>query len=305
MSLFFDGVDDFGNLGNSVSGNLLKPTAFPFAIFAWIKLVDVNNRYEIISCEEATAEGYEFSVRGDQGGKPLEFGCFRITQFPVISVGTLTANKWTFVGAAWVGNTAGQLQYKAWIDSTEYTNNNAAAVTITYQSRVVSVGRNGGGSNFFKGKIAHLHFYNISPTYAEVQSIRFRPASVQRGLLDYQMFGGSGSPQGDYSGRGNSCSLNAGAIWNPEEPPVNGIFIPTRSKIFTFGNPRAILQVLGAQSVANVVATSIDSSVGNQVSDQDGTISDTVNWVAPITPAGGPPPPSSGSKRRRLLGVGL
>lgn len=46
---------------------------------------------------------------------------------------------------------------------------------------------------------------------------------------------------------------------------------------------QAILNVNGAQAVDHVTATDIDSSGGNTVIDNDGTITNTINWTAPVT----------------------
>ena len=119
------------------------------------------------------------------------------------------------------------------------------------------------------------------------------------------MQGGSpqASPCSDYSGFLNT-GVVTGALSSSDEPPIHNMWLPRSNRIFSFGNPRAILNVLGGQSVQRVGATSIDSSGGNTVSDQDGTIVDTVNWTAPQTVVAAAAP-GARRKLRTLLGVGL
>lgn len=302
MSRSHDGVDDwisFGNSGIDLTGS--------WTIGLWINTSSTTNNQRIMQARQSAGADYSVQLVWRLGSnvESVACSCYNDGTGKIKRMDGVSAGNWHFIAGVGsnIGTTNGVVDF-VFVDGATTTNTHTGGTATGTSTDEIRVGARTDGGGDYAGLTAHAFFFNRKLTINELnQEMRF-PGSVQGNRILCAPLWGNTDPEPDYSGNGNHGTVT-GTIKGITEPPINGIFHPSKRRIFTFGNPRAILNVKGAQSVSLVNATSIDSSDGNAVVDTDGSITDTVNWTNPASPAPAAPSVTTTRKRRMLMGVGL
>lgn len=306
MSLSFDGVDDVVDCGTPA----LLNDAQPFSIVAWIYPKSLGGGggggKGRIFCKENVTDGNGSWNFFATGTNQLKFAKNNSSQANRISGNNaFSFNRWTPVAMTWSGSNVASTSVNLY---SKFALSNGAASSgsgsISDASLDLCIGNTQAAVVGFNGFIQYLQFFNRVISLNEIIQCSTYPGSLKRSLIGFWPLSGNSSTEPDYSGNKNHGAVT-GAINNINNASISGMWFPRTSRNYSFGNPRAILNVNGAQLVSSVAATSIDSSNGNAVSDQDGTITDTVNWTAPQTTVAAAAPTAARRKLRALLGVGL
>lgn len=167
LSTFFDGVNDFVDLGTpaDLTRNLASTE---FAISAWIKVTDLSaNRYIVAKALPFAPDiGYIFAV----GTSGQLFGYFGHTATTATANSLITTNTWYHVGYQVASNT-GVCTGSLWINGVHQTVG-FTVTPLTNSSPSVNV-RIGGAGNAatgvqlpFQGYIDEVSFWNTSLTSA-------------------------------------------------------------------------------------------------------------------------------------------
>jgi hypothetical protein len=96
---------------------------------------------------------------------------------------------------------------------------------------------NAGENRFGNYNLAHVQVHTVQLTLNEIiHSFKF-PGSIRRGMvtngaLFHLMSGGDTEP--DYSGNGNVGTVNNGALYSDDNPPIAGLYFPRKSVMNSF-----------------------------------------------------------------------
>ena len=187
----FNGTDSYIKIDD-----LTNPSgAWVHSVVAWINPSDLGN-FEVTWIGDADSATTRQAFTFTTSGQAVTMGINGSNvQFRLAS--PLTKNKWHHIAYTFSGGATGSdsTAYRVFIDGVEAyksTGVNSATLTLPAQT-ALWIGRNHGGSNYFKGKIANLRLFNRALAIDEIDQ-----------LYTYQ--------KGDFGYSTNSMTLKAGRL---------------------------------------------------------------------------------------------
>ena len=222
----FDGVDDLITAGSNA---VLNAVTSVFTVLAWV-MMDSASINQAITCkgdEDDTNNPFSYYLRINSNNR-IHFRTRDIggNGDDVIGGTTLSAGVWYFVGGQRITLGAASRDFvflNGRTDGSTGPPNNVLRSTAAENQLIGCRRAVNSNTNFFNGKISHLHIYNtliVSSLQTQIMRI---PASIQSSLVGYWPLWG-GSPEGDYSGYRNN-GVVSGTTVSPDNPGVNQMFI--------------------------------------------------------------------------------
>lgn len=214
-NVFFDGTNDFIDLGSSALGSPLKSGTGDFTWMGWLQVSSVGTTDSLlIESNDGTAERslaigaskISFFVRGSNG-----------QSVTLVGATTLIVGRWYHVAGTRSSGTL--VAYLNGVSDGTGTNGALGNTDISGTSVKIG-GRNVGSSTFLGGFIDDVRIYNRALSASEIQSIGFSRSRIQGtdGLIGYWPMddGVDGQVNGtvlDRAGNGNTGTLTNGAIF--------------------------------------------------------------------------------------------
>lgn len=247
--LSFGGSDDYVNMGNVLDFERTDTRSFAF----WINVAAAPSAHNIFASKIGDASayrGFDIGVRGDVAGDPLEFelrGSADSNWLTIRATPPAWDGNWHHVVMTYSGNSAPS-GVKIYFDGTLLSN------TTDADTLASSIGNTGSFvlgafdetllSADFTGSLDEFRIYNRVLTQAEVTAL-YNSGSVRvnapnnNGLVGYwSMEDATGTQATDFSGQGNTGTLNGGASW------ING----KRGKALTFDGSTSYIDVINNSS---------------------------------------------------------
>ena len=217
-SMSFDGVDDYINCQNNLSG-----TYSSFTVEGWVN----------ISSFPTINQGKIFDVGGSNTGRltlqtrpnaglNFEIEELNITIDGSASINNLQSNEWMHVAGVWNSTS----YVKLYINGIEVSSNTVAptisSLNINSQSNDVIIGARYSIENHFHGLIDRLSIWNQALSAENIQSyMSCPPTGNEEGLVGYWNFEeGSGTTAYDLTENGND-GANNGATYSTDVPTPN------------------------------------------------------------------------------------
>jgi len=207
-SLYFDGQNDYVDLGNSDDFN--SPN---LSVAAWCKLDDEHGVSTILG-KNGSPGPYQYNLKvlpenipswgvmGSQdSGTPSE----------IVDGFTIPNNEWQFIVGTFDGSSI-SLYVNGELSGTPLSVNGMNIVDV---SAFIGRYRSGDGGHYFKGNIDNLSVWNKALTQDEIQNIMLAPyLGSNNDLVAYYRFNeGESNQLIDSSGKGNHGTIYGGAIW--------------------------------------------------------------------------------------------
>ena len=122
-----------------------------------------------------------------------------------------------------------------YINGVATTATETATPTLTRgaESGSFRVGNNSGATRTFDGRLAYAQVFNRILSAVEIPQIMRWPGSITRGLIGFWPIWG-GSPEGDYSGAGNSGTVTSANV-HASDPPINGVYLVRQANLWQSG----------------------------------------------------------------------
>lgn len=157
-SLFFDGIDDYLTLGDSLLAN-----AGEYTISAWVKTTDTENVRRIVHKGQFLgSNGYGFILRKEATGLPALYG----------EAGCVVTGKSRINDGLWhnVVGVQDSNQAKLYVDGVlESTCNGWNTITSTNELQIS--GYNNGSGEVWQGQIDEVRIYNYALTTEQVKEV--------------------------------------------------------------------------------------------------------------------------------------
>jgi len=207
--LNFDGVNDYVNVGSSVSSSLTNTKNI--TVEAWVKPTTTTNIAEIVGNYNNPFNQMQFMIRRD-----YNYYTFWINNganyAQVGAVGTVTLNTWTHLAGTWDGSTM-----KIYINGS-LSGSIGQIGTLPTISNSICIGGAMTYSNCFNGSIDEVRIWNRTLCITEIQNnMNGELALPQNGLLAYYQFnqGLFGAPNSTVTIATNAVnSANTGTLTN-------------------------------------------------------------------------------------------
>ena len=174
--LNFDGVDDYVNLGNTISNALNGTTAL--TLEAWINPSVLNGWNNVITDYDATVHKYILRVRNTNNIQ------FWINGTALNSTFAVPLNTWTHIAGVYDGTTMYVYANGVLLAS------QAASITLPVSSDQVNIGsRIGTNTENFTGNIDDVRVWNVARTTEQISGSRFcELQGTETGLVSYFKF---------------------------------------------------------------------------------------------------------------------
>ena len=233
----FDGSDDLIDYGTSV---ILDSSTF--TICEWLRLPTSDSGLgNVFVSRGQDTFGNGWSVLMTHGsGNPCTYTGYVVATTPTVAqvdaVGTNTFARlmWHHIALVWNPGTSLTLYVDGVLEKT-------TAETRT-GLRSSTKGLRSGPSNtggLSTGMQAYLSAHTRVLSVGEIRQMMYYPGSIVNGLAGFWPLWG-GSPEGDYSGNGNSGTVTGATVWTTDGPPINGVFYPRRSRLqYAYASPAA------------------------------------------------------------------
>ena len=265
MSRSFDGVDDVINCGSSTSLDDLGP----LSIGAWINIISAGeNGFGAIwlKGDSSDSAGSKYFANSGVGQLAILFWITKAAgdQLQRTASTQLNASTWTFVHMTWDGsNDFNNIHIYYNLSEVSYASASNASSIPSDAAFNLGIGNDpASGTQTFDGSIAHVQTWNRVLSVNEMaQAMRF-PGSITRGLIGFWPLWG-GSPEPDYSGKGNSGTVT-GALVSNINPPINRVFGYKRPRLKYYSSTAVVsaslntkISVLGSTKVSTLLSTKL------------------------------------------------
>jgi hypothetical protein len=211
-----------GTAGNRLDGadnTAVDITGTLITIAAWVKPDVVSSNHWIASKDGTTTNSIQYRLHistskvvagiGDSGGNDLATGATNVA-----------TGVWSHCAAVKNGTGTGSL--KAYLNGAEDASITSGR-SMQARAEVFVIGSRPADSGIqFDGQIAEVAIWNVALTAAEIAALArgVRPFSIRRGnLKGYWPLLGTGSPERDYSGNGQSLTV-VGSVPADTHAPV-------------------------------------------------------------------------------------
>lgn len=209
-AIFFDGVDDYVDIGNTSA--VAPPNAI--TITAWVKATTTTVTQDIIDDDNNGTIGY--FLRITSSGKL--FG--RINSVTVTGNTTIQANVWNHVALVYDG-----ANVYVYLNGISDATPAARTGTITYSGSSKNIGKRPAGGALFNGTIDEVRMYDRGLSSSEIYNLylgskagvvgKSKPERLNNGLIGYWTFDGNkiaGVTAYDSSTSGNNGTMTNGPL---------------------------------------------------------------------------------------------
>jgi uncharacterized repeat protein (TIGR02543 family) len=224
-ALSFNGTSQSANIGHGTSldvGNTLT-------VEAWIKPINVTNRYGIFSTRFInTAGAFQLEVGLGSGSIGTDRGRVAVsgsgTWVAQATNDVIRSNVWTHIAYTRSGMGAGT--HALYVNGVAQALISNDPYTFTNNTSDKVIGSGTGGTQFFPGQIDELRVWNVARTEAEIRDAMHKQlAGSETGLVAYYNFNiNSGTLLPDMTANANNGTLMNSPVWtNSTIPCANAI----------------------------------------------------------------------------------
>lgn len=215
MSLHFDGAT-----GAATKTTDLGIGAYPFTVALWVKATAPSGVDTLVNFQDKDVTNVMYGVDIDSNGL-ASIRAQNTTAEKAIGT-TNIADRWSFVSAAFAGNTTKRL----YVDGKASEANLTTSVTFNTATDSWDVGRRGDSTptNLLTGTAAFVQVWNRRLFEEEFRQAMMYPGSVQNGLVLFWPFFVE-SPTIDFSRAKNDATSLTGTTAVAEGPPINGMYV--------------------------------------------------------------------------------
>jgi len=212
-SLSFDGVNDYGDYGNSADFNVVDE----LTISVWIKPNEIKNASIIDRLPYSGSNGYRLNIRSD-GEIWTTFGSAESNDVAKTGTNYYSIGEWIHIAGVFKNSDYVKLYINGSLMESENT-------TISFSTdKSLEFGRwynTVGDNEYFNGNIDEVSFWNIPLDETQIQSVMSNELSGdEEGLIGYWNFNeGEGDITHDMSSNGNDGTIY-GATWSTDVPII-------------------------------------------------------------------------------------
>lgn len=246
MSRFFSGqASATDRIDCGTGADILFPELVPVTIIFWAKPYQLNNAGAAFFSRHVNGQSTTGLIFGGGGSVRLDFLIGGLSSIQRSSANSShVVNKWQSFALLYDGGIFGSgMDIYINLLKTGYQNTNDGSSIVNNAAAKFLIGNIGAQNNAFLGDIGYFQIFNKILSYNEIVQATYYPGSIRNSLVGFWPLWGYTNLEPDFSGN-NFIGSVTGTVQSTTEPPIAGIFTPSRRRVFpSYTTPPVITAV--------------------------------------------------------------